>query len=144
MDTQRFVEFITKNWFWCSAWFLITILLIQDMYDLLTRKHKTVTPAKAVALLNDENTVVIDVREPHEFAKGHIENARLISIGKIDEKLYELEPHKDKPILVICQQGTRSAHACKKLNKAGFSQVYELSGGMLAWEDQKLPISKKK
>jgi rhodanese-related sulfurtransferase len=144
METERILEFISNHWILSSGLFIVTLLLIQDFFETLTRKYKTTTPTGAVALLNDDETIVIDVREPHEYAKGHIENARHISLGRLDEKLYELSPHKTTPIIVTCQQGTRSSHACKKLVKAGFTQVYDMKGGMLAWEDLKLPVTTKK
>lgn len=144
MDMERTIEFISNHWILSSGLFIVTLLLIQDFYDSITRTYKVVSPAAAVALLNDERTIVIDVREPHEYAKGHIENAMAIPLSRVDEKLYELESHKNSPVIVTCQQGTRSAHICKKLTKAGFTEVYDLKGGMLAWEDAKLPVTKKK
>ncbi len=144
MDIERTLEFVSNHWILSSGLFVVTLLLIQDLFDSITRKHKVITPTGAVALLNDERTIVIDVREPHEYAKGHIENSLAIPLARVDEKLYELQQYKDTPVIVTCQQGTRSAHVCKKLTKAGFTQVYDLKGGMLAWEDEKLPVTKKK
>ena len=144
MDMERTIEFVSNHWIMSSGLFVVSLLLVQDLFDAMTRKYKAISPAGAVALLNDERTIVVDVREPHEFAKGHIENARNISLGSLDEKIYELEPYKNSPIIIACQQGTRSKEACKKLVKQGFTQVYELSGGILSWEDQKLPVSRKK
>jgi rhodanese-related sulfurtransferase len=94
-------------------------------------------------LLNQDEIIVIDAREPAEFAKGHIEGARQISLVRLKDKLPELEPHKNHPVLVYCQQGTHSKEACKQLAAAGFSQVYYLEGGILTWQDQKLPLVKK-
>jgi rhodanese-related sulfurtransferase len=88
--------------------------------------------------------VVIDVREPHEFSEGHINNARHIPLGKIDEMAYELDPFKNQPVIVVCHVGTRSAAACKKLLKRGFTRLYEMKGGMQAWQDDKLPVTKKR
>jgi rhodanese-related sulfurtransferase len=144
MDMDRLIEFVSNHWIMSSGLFIVALLLIQDLFDIAFRKYKTASPAESVALLNDDRTILIDVREPNEFANGHIENARHISFARLDDKLYELEPYKDNPIIVTCQQGTRSKEACKKLVKKGFTQVYEMRGGMLAWQDMKLPISKKK
>ena len=144
MDIDRIFEFVSNHWIMSSGLFVVTLLLIQDLFDSAFRKYKTTSPVGAVALLNDDRTILIDVREPHEFANGHIENARHIPYSRLDEKIYELERHKDSPIIVVCQTGTRSQPACKKLSKLGFTQVYEMKGGMLAWQDMKYPISKKK
>ncbi len=141
---DRLFEFIGNHWIMVAATVIVAILLLQDLIETLMRKHKLVTPAAAVALMNNEDSVVIDVRELHEFSEGHIENAQHIPLGKIEERLYELEAHKSAPVIVTCQSGTRAPQACGKLTKAGFAQVYELQGGMVAWEEQKLPISKKR
>jgi rhodanese-related sulfurtransferase len=94
--------------------------------------------------MNEDNSVVIDVRESHEYAEGHIENARHIPLGKLDDRVFELEAFKDAPVIVTCQSGTRAPQACRKLTSLGFAQVYELQGGMVAWEEQKLPVSRKR
>jgi len=144
MDMGRLIEFVSNHWIMSSGLFIVALLLIQDLFDIAFRKYKTISPAESVALLNDDRTILIDVREPQEFANGHIENARHIPFARLDEKFYELEPYKGSPIIVTCQQGTRSKEVCKKLIKRGFTQVYEMHGGMLAWQDMKLPIRKKK
>lgn len=142
MDITQLAEFISNHWIMSSGWFIVTLLLIQDVFETLTRKYKSTSPTGAVALMNQEDTLVLDVREPSEYAKGHIENAVSIPFAKLDQRLHELESHKNKPVIVACQQGTRSAAACNKLIKAGFSQVHYLKGGILAWEDAKLPLRK--
>ncbi len=134
---------MSNHWMLASGQFIVTLLLIQDLIDTLSRKYKTVTPAAAVTLLNQDDTLVIDVREPDAFAKGHIEGARQISLARLKDKLFELEPYKDSPILIYCQEGTRAKEACKQLTKAGFTRVHYLGGGILTWQDQKLPLVRK-
>lgn len=141
---DRLVEFVSNHWIMSSGLFIVTILLIQDLFESATRKHKTLSPTEAIVLMNDDRSMVIDVREPNEFAEGHIEGARNIPSNKLAERAHELEAHKQSPIIVTCNSGTRSPDACKKLADQGFSQVFELTGGMMAWEDQKLPVSKKR
>lgn len=144
MDLDRIFEFVGNHWIMVGATVVVGVLLVQDVIETLLRKHKLVSPTGAVALMNDEGTVIIDVREPHEFSAGHIENARHIPLGKIDDRAYELQDFKNAPVIVACQSGTRSPQACRKLAALGFSQVYELQGGMVAWEEQKLPVSRKR
>lgn len=144
VSPEQLFEFISNHWMMAAALFVVTILLIQDIIDSATRKHKTVSPSEAVVIMNDDQTIVVDVREPPEFAEGHIEGARNIPLGKLDERVGELESHKNKPIVVNCQAGTRSLAAGKKLTKLGFTQVYEMKGGIFAWKDQNLPMTKKR
>lgn len=144
INPEQVMEFLGNHWMMAAGLFIITILLIQDILESATRKHKTVTPNEAVLLMNNESTVIIDVREPNEYAEGHIEGARNIPLAKFDERIAELETHRELPVLLNCQSGTRSLAAGKKLTQRGFTQVFELKGGMFAWKDQNLPISKKR
>ena len=91
--------------------------------------------------MNDSDTLVIDVREPPEFIHNHIEHSINMPLGKLPEDLAKIADHKTKPVLISCKTGTRSASAAKLLTKAGFEQVFVITGGMDAWEnDYKLPI----
>jgi rhodanese-related sulfurtransferase len=144
VSPEQLIEFIGNHWMMAAGLFIVTILLIQDIFDSATRKHKTISPNEAVVLMNDEKTILVDVRDPTEFAEGHIEGARNIPLAKLDERAGELETHKNLPIIVNCQSGTRSLAAGKKLTKLGFTQIHEMKGGMFAWKDQNLPVTKKR
>ena len=144
ISLQRLLEFAGNHWMLSSGFLIVAVLLIQDLIESMFRKHKVVSPTMAVTLMNDDSTVVVDVREPSEYAEGHIENSRQIPLDKIEERIYDLESNKNVPIIVTCQSGTRSPLACRKLTGLGFTQVYELLGGIQAWEDHKLPITRKR
>lgn len=141
---DRLLEFVSNHWLMASGFFIAIILLVQDIFDSAFRRHKMVSPGEAVTLMNNDSTVVLDIREPHEFSAGHISNALHIPLGKLDERAFELESSRNNPILVVCQVGTRSGAACKKLLKQGFPRLHELKGGMQAWQDEKLPVTKKR
>ncbi|MDD2769253.1 MAG: rhodanese-like domain-containing protein [Methylococcus sp.] len=140
----RLLEFLGNHWMMTSALLVVTVLLIQDLLESLFRKHKVITPTGAVQLMNTDEALIIDVREAAEFAEGHVEGAYHIPLAKLGERVTEIAQHKNAPVIVTCQQGTRSPAACKTLTKAGFSQVYEMRGGMLAWSDSNYPITKKR
>ncbi len=97
---------------------------------------------EAINLINRNNALVLDVRDDAEFASGHIVDAKHIPLAKLAERLNELNKYKDKPILVNCQRGMRSAKACDILRKAEFKQVNNLQGGLEAWLAAKLPVVK--
>lgn len=97
---------------------------------------------EAINLINRNNALVLDVRDDAEFASGHIVDAKHIPLAKLAERLNELNKYKDKPILVNCQRGMRSAKACDILRKAEFKQVNNLQGGLDAWLTAKLPVVK--
>lgn len=139
---DRFIDFATKEWALFLAAGLILAMLSHGMYRDLTRKYKKIIPARAVNLMNDNEVVVIDVRETKEFNAGHITNARHIPLEKITDRAGEIEKFKDKPILVTCRTGARSDLACMKLTKLGFSNLHSLDTGIDGWQEASLPISK--
>lgn len=118
-------------------------LIIWTEFSRITRKYKQLDVNQAVLLMNRDETVVLDVREPKELKDGKIKDARHIKLGDLSKRLSELEAHKDKPVLVYCRSGNRSGHACNVLSKAGFTNVNNLSGGIMAWESANLPVSKR-
>ncbi len=144
MDLERLFEFAGNHLYLVIIFFVITVLLVKDLLESLLRKYEVVTPLQAVMLVNQEDAEVVDVREPAEWAKGHIISAKLISLGDLEKRLDELKEHKQKPVIVTCQSGTRSPAACKKLIQEGFARVYMLKGGMTAWTDAGLPVTKPK
>jgi rhodanese-related sulfurtransferase len=103
---------------------------------------KNVSPAEAVLLINREHGIVLDVRNETEFAGGHIPEAKNIPLAQLNERLNELKKYQQKPVVVNCQSGMHSTKACGILQKAGFTQVRSLSGGIGAWNNAKLPVAK--
>ncbi|CAA9891271.1 Rhodanese domain-containing protein [Candidatus Methylobacter favarea] len=138
---DRYLEFILNHYILSLALAVVTYLLLQELFDLAFKKFGSVSPLLAVAKMNDGNATIIDVREPQEFTQSHIENAVNIPLSKLPEQLSKLEAHKKEPVLIVCQNGARSSSAGKLLTKAGFEQVFVITGGLQAWEnDYKLPL----
>ncbi len=79
----------------------------------------------------DASYNLVDVRQPAEYARGHLPGAQLIPVKTLDERLSELDP--DKPTITYCAAGVRSRAAASILNNAGFKEVYSMSGGINAW-----------
>ena len=105
--------------------------------------YKEVVPAEAVRLINKEDAMVLDVRESNELGQGSIIDSKHIALSVLPEKLENLARDKDKPILVFCKMGNRSAQACKLLLKNSYTNVFGLKGGITAWQNEQLPITKK-
>jgi rhodanese-related sulfurtransferase len=85
-------------------------------------------------LEKNPNCLIIDVREPHEFEETNM-GGRLIPLSTLLDKLSELDQFKDDFIVVHCRSGKRSIAACDVMRTMGFSQVYSLKGGILAWNE---------
>ncbi len=137
---DQYIEFISNHYLLSLALIVVTYLLFQDLIESTLNKFNGLSPLLAVTKMNSADTVIVDVRDPHEYIKGHIENSINLPLGKFSEKISTLEKNKNHPIIVVCQTGTRSVPACKTLTKAGFEQVFNITGGMQSWEDSKLPI----
>lgn len=106
------------------------------------RGVKEVSSAEALQLINHKNALVLDVREPEEFKTGHILNSKNVPLGKLKERVGELERYRDQPVVVICRTSNRSNSACVLLGKQGFGQTYLMKGGVLAWTKSGLPLEK--
>jgi rhodanese-related sulfurtransferase len=137
---DQYIEFITNHYLLAFSLVCVIFLLIQDLTANAFTKFESISPLIAVTKMNNDATVVLDIREPAEFVKSHIQEAINIPLAKLEEKLASLDKHKNHPLIVVCQTGARSITACKTLTKAGFEQVFSLAGGMQSWEDNKLPI----
>lgn len=85
---------------------------------------------------------LVDVRTPEEFAEGHLENAINIDItaDDFDTKITALD--KEKPVMVYCKAGGRSAKASSRLNELGFKNISDLEGGIINWNSENKPIVK--
>jgi len=82
-----------------------------------------------------ENFFLLDVREPHEYPIANL-GAPLIPVGDIEKRIAEIASHKDEEVIVHCRSGARSQKAALALKAAGFTNVSNLTGGILAWADK--------
>jgi len=103
------------------------------------KKHPDIVSNDELQSKLVEQPVILDVREPMEYAFGHIPGAKLIPFSQLEERLAELAPHKDEEIYVVCRTGNRSDMACQLLTEKGFKQAKNVMPGMLGWEG---PIEK--
>lgn len=141
---QEYIDFISNHPFLSVAWVVLAVMLVQTVIKEKFSNLKNINTQQATLLINKEDAVVVDVRTAEEFNKGHIVNAKNITLSQIEEgKFPGIENKKQTPIIVVCASGARSVSAGNKLIKAGFEQVTSLSSGMNAWADAKLPTTKK-
>lgn len=87
--------------------------------------------ATARTAAGDPEVQVVDCRWQREWNSGHIAGATLMPLNTIGKRMDELDPNR--PVLVVCRSGHRSASAARKLTGAGFTDVRSLKGGMMAW-----------
>jgi rhodanese-related sulfurtransferase len=134
------MDFVQQNLMWIMlAAISGGMLLLQT----LRGGGNNISVADATLKLNREDALIIDVRETHEWDRGHIPNARHIALGQIGKRMQEIEKFKSRPVIVVCASGNRSSSACGTLKRAGFEQVFNLSGGIGAWSEANLPVTTK-
>jgi len=102
----------------------------------------SISTLQATLLINQQNALVLDVRDAAEYEKGHLLNARHLAMGELAARSAEIEKYKARPVIVVCESGSRSDKAAAALRKHGFGQVFSLSGGMAAWKQAGLPLEK--
>ncbi len=101
----------------------------------------SVSAQQATHLINRQDALVVDVRDPGEYGAGHIIGARNVPLARIGAAAGELK-RKDRPVIVYCQGGERAPKAAALLRKQGFGSVVNLSGGIGAWQQAGLPVEK--
>lgn len=135
----RFIDFLVNHWVLSGVWLALATTLLAYLNSKIA---SSLSPHQAVALVNRENGLVLDVREHKEFDKGHIVDAVNIPLSKLNERAIELEKNKDHPIIVVCQFGQQAGEAVKLLHAKGFARANKLAGGLSEWQTQNLPLVK--
>lgn len=102
----------------------------------------TVAVAEAQALIEQPNTLVLDVRSPGEFESTHIDGAINIPVDRLDPHLREIVAGVGGTLLLVCQAGGRAEQAATKLTREGKQDVVLLAGGMNAWQSAGAPVQR--
>jgi rhodanese-related sulfurtransferase len=139
-NREEQMDFVQQNIIWVIAAIVSGVMLLMA---LIRGGGRGLSVPDAILLINREDALVVDVRETSEWSSGHIANARHIALSQLGKRLSELEKHKEKPVIVCCASGNRSANACGTLKRAGFTRVFNLTGGINAWTGAGLPVTTK-
>ena len=135
------MQFMQQNAVYIFIALLLGWMLWQRVIGPRLSGVKSVSAADYMQMRHEPHTLV-DVRQPAEWRAGHAKKAVHIPLGEIAKRMQELP--EDKPLVVICASGNRSAMAATALAKNGFETVYNFSGGMGAWQGAGLPVSRGK
>ncbi|SDH93700.1 Rhodanese-related sulfurtransferase [Variovorax sp. OV700] len=138
---MKLIEFVTANWM------LILIALSSGgmlAWPLIRGGvgGGTLTAQGAVQLINRERAVLVDVREPEEFATGHMIGAKNVPLNLLEEKLTGTVKNKNVPLLLVCATGARAQRAVAMAKKLGYEQAQAVAGGLKAWKEANLPVEK--
>ncbi|PLY12412.1 MAG: hypothetical protein C0631_16850 [Sedimenticola sp.] len=139
---EQLIEFAGNHLMLVVALLIVIALLAQNFIAGIDKS--AVDPHKAIEMINREEAVVVDVRPMNDFSEGHIINSINVPANSLKNQIKTLEKHKDKPIIMACRSGAQSSTAGKQLRKEGFEKVFNLQGGILAWQNANLPVTRKR
>lgn len=136
-------EFILQNWALVALFLASGVMLAwPELSKLAGGGGATVGTLEATRLMNQQNTLVLDIRDAQDFAVGHLPRARHIPVAELEKRVAEIQKFKDKPVIVTCRTGNRAGAGVRVLRKLGFTQVFQLKGGLQAWEAASLPVER--
>ena len=137
----QFSEFVMNHWLLFLALLIILTLFVMSSVKNKLLGYKELKPNEVVDHMNHHDAIILDVREDKEYLEGHVLNAIHIPLGDLNGSIEKLEDYKARPLVVYCRAGQRSARAATILQQNGFEQVSKMSGGMLSWRSDNLPVS---
>jgi len=141
------VDINVLNFLWQEKLLVAVALVSGGMLLWPTVRRTTggpwVNPTQATQLINREDALVVDVREPNEYASGHVLGAKNLPLARLEAAGADLAKRKDRPLIVYGDgAGDRAAKAAAALRKQGFARVLNLAGGLGAWQQAGLPVEK--
>jgi len=125
---------------------LIVIALSSGFFLLLpvvqSASASGISPTEAVQCMNREKGVVIDVSTKEEFSASHIKTSLSVPLEELEARLQAVAKNKSVPLIMVCDSGIRSKRAQATAQKLGYDKVHSLQGGLKAWKEANLPVSK--
>ena len=113
---------------------------IINVIELREANYRELSSQEAATLIQDISPLIVDVRTPGEYARGHLENSVLIPLQQFQNRVGELEKYKNQPILLYCASGNRSTVASKILLNMKYKNVINLRYGIKGWKKDSLPV----
>lgn len=139
---NQYIEFVMHHWMLWSLFFLVIIVIIYEEIRGRIQGVARIQPADLISFINKDDAIVIDVRDSNAFIRGHIIGAVNIPHTQMDSSIDKIKKYQGKPIVLVCAAGQTSPQEGAKLKKKGIDQVYFLSGGINAWQQAQLPLTK--
>ncbi|HEB94701.1 MAG TPA: glutaredoxin 3 [Gammaproteobacteria bacterium] len=139
---QQLSAFFVTNWPLLLALIIILFMLVRSYVG--PGASRPVSPMELLQLINHQNALVLDVRTDKEYRDGHIINSMHIPLSTLSDQLSKLAAYKHASVVIVCRSGARSAQAAGTLRKAGFEQVHNLAGGVMAWQNANMPLTTEK
>ena len=141
---EQLTEFVTNNLVLFAALLGVLVMLIKAELDHQANKGLLISPSMAIRLMNNhDDALVVDIRTAAEYKSGHIKGAKNAPLKEFASSVDGYSSYKDKPVLLYCNSGNTATRAIKLLKNAGFEKINNLEGGIAAWKEANMPLSKK-
>ncbi len=136
------MTFLQQNWMLLFTMFVSGGMLLWPIMQIRASGMAEIGTLRATHLLNNNNPVLLDVREPREFADIKVRDAVHLPLSQLKDRVDQVAKEKSRPVIVLDAKGMRGRGAGAILKKGGYSEIYMLSGGLQAWRDAGLPVEK--
>ena len=136
------IAFLTKNWILVLTFIVSGAMLLWPFVSRRFSSVRDINTLAATQLINAGNPLLLDLREPKEFDGRTLPNAIHVPLSQLGNRASELAKYVSRPVIAFCERGQRSRGATSLLEKQGFKEIYNLSGGFKAWRDAGLPVTK--
>ena len=139
---EQLIEFASNHGMLVAGFVAIVLLLIWTEISKHTRGYTELTPLQAVQKINQGNTSIIDISPVADFTKGHLADAKNMTLSRISETDPDIAKVKNGPVLVVCKNGQTAHTAAAKLVKLGVADVAVLKGGTTQWVADQYPLAR--
>lgn len=135
-------DFLVQNMALVALFIASGAMLVWPELSKLVGASHEIGTLEATRLMNQASTLVLDVGDDKEFAAGHLPRARNIPARDLAGRIEEIARYREKAVIVSARNNRHAAAAVRALKRAGFKTVYQLKGGLAAWQQASLPVEK--
>ncbi|PCJ17395.1 MAG: sulfurtransferase [Gammaproteobacteria bacterium] len=136
---DQLIVFLDAHWILVTAF--LVVLSVAVRYE-ISRGGTGISSQQLTNMVNNEEALVLDVRDEKDYKAGHITHSVNIPNAKLVDRITELDKYKGKPIIITCAVGQHSGSAGRQLRAAGHEKLYRLEGGISSWSGDSLPLVK--
>jgi len=138
---DHLTQYIQTNHWLVAATVAMLVAVIAFEIRARSESFAAVSPQDAIRLMN-RGAVVIDLRPAEQYAAGHLSGARRMDGEQILKAADTLKKYKQRPLIVCDESGSLGGSAARQLKAQGFTQAFNLRGGVAAWRSDNLPLEK--
>lgn len=139
---ENLPEFIANHLWQVCLFVAILALLLWNILGSSMSGLAEVGPVEVTRLLNHEKALLLDLRTNADFSAGHILSARNIPAAELEDRKKELQKFRKNPIIFCCGRNSDGVKAGRILKLVGFEKIYSLKGGLEAWRNANLPVTR--